>query len=100
MENANSSTGALSHSSGFGKRFCRKCLTRDLANETYFQNMYEYIENLDEDIKATDDLYQERLSLCRQCENLLDGMCRICGCFVEMRAAVKKNYCPAVHKKW
>lgn len=100
MENVNSSTGALSHSSGFGKRFCRKCLTRDLTDEAYFRNMYEYIENLDEDIKTPDDLYQERLSLCRQCENLSDGMCRICGCFVEMRAAVKKNYCPAVHKKW
>ena len=85
---------------GTAKRFCRKCLTKDMPDAAYFENMYEDIKNLDEDIKAPDALYQERLSLCRQCESLLNGMCRICGCFVEMRAAVAKNYCPAINKKW
>ena len=35
-----------------------------------------------------------------ECDNLINGMCKICGCFVEMRAAVKKNYCPDIEKYW
>ncbi|MCI6019094.1 MAG: DUF6171 family protein [Clostridiales bacterium] len=27
-------------------------------------------------------------------------MCRICGCFVEMRAAIKVKSCPDVVPKW
>lgn len=80
------------------KRICRKCLTRDFDKNRMFQNMYDYIANLDEDIKAGPLLYEERLSVCKQCERLMEGMCNACGCFVEMRAAVKKNGCP--YKKW
>lgn len=78
---------------------CRKCLTRDMAGqEEYFRSLREYIANLDEDIKAPAALYEDRLSVCKQCELLLDGMCRSCGCYVELRAAVEKNRCP--WKKW
>lgn len=42
---------------GTAKRFCRKCLTKDMPDAAYFENMYEYIKNLDEDIKAPDALY-------------------------------------------
>lgn len=80
-------------------RFCRKCLTRDLAGlEEYFQTLHHYIENLDIDIKAEEKLYEERLSVCRECDMLFQGMCRKCGCYVELRAAVKANSCPG--KKW
>ena len=59
---------------------CRKCLTRDMAGqEEYFRSLREYIANLDEDIKAPAALYEDRLSVCKQCELLLDGMCRSCG---------------------
>lgn len=76
-------------------RICRRCLTRDMAgSEEYFRNLYEYIENLDIDIRADQKLYEERLSLCRECDMLLSGMCRSCGCYVELRAAVAKNGCP------
>lgn len=81
-------------------RICRRCLASEMPNAAYFQSMYEYIEHLDADIKTPEEQYQNRLSLCKECDNLLNGMCRICGCFVEMRAAVSKNYCPAVHPKW
>ena len=49
-------------------------------------------------IKASEELYEERLSVCKECDMLLTGMCRSCGCYVELRAAVTKNYCP--RKKW
>ncbi len=82
------------------KRLCRRCLAKEMPDAEYFQNMYEYIANLDAGIKASDELYEMRLSKCRQCDNLLNGMCRLCGCFVEMRAAISKNKCPAIHPNW
>ena len=78
---------------------CRKCLTRDMAGqEEYFRSLREYIANLDEDIKAPAALYEDRLSVCKQCELLLDGMCRSCGCYVELRTAVAEPSCP--WNKW
>ena len=82
------------------QRICKKCLLREMQEGEYFKNMYEYIAALDPEVRAEDVLYEERLRICKECDNLLNGMCRICGCFVEMRAAVKKNYCPASQKRW
>ena len=80
-------------------RLCRRCLTRDLVGqEEYFRSLHDYIENLDLDIRAAEDLYEERLGICRECDMLLQGMCRKCGCYVELRAAVTKNACP--DKMW
>lgn len=80
-------------------RFCRKCLTRELADGgEIYRTLQEHIENLDPEVRAADELYDERLSICRDCELLLQGMCRSCGCYVELRAAVRKNGCP--EKKW
>ena len=80
-------------------RLCRKCLIRDMeGQEEYFRSLREYIDNLDMDIKACASLYEDRLMICRQCDMLLEGMCRRCGCYVELRAAVTKNHCPG--EKW
>ncbi|MEE1190836.1 MAG: DUF6171 family protein [Blautia sp.] len=48
----------------------------------------------------TDEQYEQRLLMCRQCEHLLSGMCRKCGCYVEMRAAMKIRHCPDVPARW
>jgi len=80
------------------RRYCRKCLTRDMDQKEYFKNLHGYIANLDEDIKADKHLYEERLSVCQTCERLMDGMCNACGCYVELRAAISKNKCP--YLKW
>ncbi len=80
-------------------RFCRRCLTRELAGqEETYRTIREYIDNLDPDAKADGKVYEERLEICRGCEMLLQGMCRSCGCYVELRAAMEKNNCP--RKKW
>lgn len=79
-------------------RICRKCLTRDMDRNKYFENLHTYIDNLDEDLKVGKPLYEERLSLCRECDLLADGMCRACGCYVELRAAMRKNACP--YDRW
>ncbi len=80
-------------------RLCKRCLTRDMAGqEEYFRTLHDYIENLDIDIKAAEALYEERLTVCRNCDMLFQGMCRRCGCYVELRAAVRVNSCP--DKRW
>ena len=80
-------------------RACKRCLIRDMADqEEYFRSLRDYIDNLDIDIKSSDSLYEERLALCRECEMLMQGMCRKCGCYVELRAALAKNACPC--KQW
>lgn len=82
------------------QRVCKKCLVYEMAERRDYHSMYEYIDNLDEEIKTEDTEYQTRLEKCKECENLFNGMCRVCGCFVEMRAAVTKNHCPDVQAKW
>jgi len=82
------------------KKYCRKCLLRDMDKDGYFKNLREYIDNLDKDIKASPEEYERRLALCKECDNLIDGMCKVCGCYVELRAAISNNRCPAVHELW
>ncbi|MFR3321286.1 MAG: DUF6171 family protein [Lachnospiraceae bacterium] len=36
----------------------------------------------------------------RSAKKLYQGMCRICGCYVELRAVMKKNGCPLVKPMW
>ena len=69
-----------------------------MDQKEYFENLHTYIANLEEDIKADPMLYEERLSVCQGCDLLADGMCRACGCFVELRAVIQKNVCP--YDKW
>lgn len=80
------------------KKHCYKCLLRDMDQNEYFENLYEYVANLDEDIKADSRLYEDRLTCCKTCHYLEEGMCRACGCYVELRAAIHKNRCP--YEKW
>ncbi len=80
------------------RKHCRKCLTRDMDQKEYFENLHAYIANLDETVKVEEDLYEKRLSVCKNCDLLTDGMCRGCGCYVELRAIMQKNTCP--YEKW
>ena len=80
------------------RRYCRKCGTPQ-TGEAFFERLRMIIKNTDEDLKVSEAVYRERLDQCMSCTSLLDGMCRICGCYVELRAALKKNACPAVHPR-
>ncbi len=83
-----------------GLRVCRKCLLADMKEEDFFRTLRSHIRNIDEDLKVDQAVYEKRLDQCRACDDLISGMCRICGCYVEMRAIMKKNACPRVHPKW
>ena len=64
-------------------RVCRKCLPGQKNEEAFYE-----------------DLYEKRLGICSSCERLMSGMCRLCGCFVELRAVQKVRKCPDLPAKW
>lgn len=70
-----------------------------LSKEEYL-HMKEYLSAIDDYIKTDTEEYEERLKICKECNSLINGMCKLCGCIVEIRAAVKKNYCPNKNKYW
>lgn len=68
-----------------------------MDQQEFFRNLHTYIANLEPDIKADAPCYEQRLSRCQACDYLADGMCRACGCYVELRAAIAGNQCPYEH---
>ena len=82
-------------------RECKKCLLLESAEGDMLELIKEKISKLSPEERASDDLYNKRLSLCRECEFLVSGTCFKCGCYVELRAAFKEQKCPdASHRKW
>ena len=73
---------------------CKRCLISE-TNETELQeSIRRTIEAIPEEAKADPSLYGKRLDGCRGCDRLLAGLCRICGCYVEVRAAKASSTCP------
>lgn len=80
---------------------CKKCLLLEAGEEASYKTVADYISNLDNALKASDSEYNRRLDLCRSCDFLIAGMCRKCGCYVEIRAILKDKSCPdADNRLW
>ena len=79
---------------------CTSCRKIGLSDSDYNLLVKNYVAYIDKDIKTPDSLYQERLEICGQCNFLQNGLCRLCGCFVMMRAAKIHNRCPDTPMKW
>jgi len=69
-----------------------------MGEEEYHKMIGQHIEFLSEEDRATKEENDKRLSICKDCEKLNAGTCLSCGCYVEIRAAIKKSRCP--NKKW
>ena len=82
------------------KIICKKCLLADIDRDAYTEKLMEYIAAVPEDKRADEEEYQRRLGICKQCEQLYDGMCAVCGCYVELRALKPNAYCPSEKKFW
>jgi len=80
------------------KKPCLKCLLKEMDEAAYMEKLHRYIEMMDSKSRTADDKYEERLSICKQCDYLEAGTCLACGCYVELRAATKISACP--YKKW
>ena len=83
------------------KPFCRRCLLEDMPDEAALaKSIRELIDLLPEEKRASAEETARRLTLCRGCDHLQNGMCVLCGCYVELRAAKARMRCPNVPGKW
>lgn len=78
---------------------CKHCLLLEAGEQASYKTVSDYINNLDDDLKVSSQEYERRLSLCKKCEFLIAGMCRKCGCYVEIRAVLKNKFCPNFDNK-
>ena len=81
------------------RRQCR-CLLKDAGEAEMAQVIADYVSSLDDAIRTEEADYRARLAICQDCDQLLNGTCRLCGCYVETRAAKKGLSCPKVPPEW
>lgn len=80
--------------------FCRKCLMDDLPETDYLRYLKEYIADYPRKKRVPDDEYRRRLGICLECDHLSNGTCELCGCYVELRALKKGQFCPDSGDRW
>ncbi len=73
---------------------CKKCLLLEAGEAAAHDGVIDYLKSLDKNSLAEENEYNRRLNFCRKCDFLISGMCYKCGCYVEVRAAVKNQHCP------
>lgn len=79
------------------QKVCKRCLLREMAEAD--QNMIQkYKQAIHAEDQVTEQEYERRLAVCKECDRLNAGTCNACGCYVELRAAAKISHCP--HRKW
>ena len=82
------------------EKICKKCLLAELAATDFTKSLQEHIAAYPEDKRVDEPTYQQRLSVCRQCDDLVNGICGQCGCYVELRALKPEQRCASTEHKW
>ena len=80
-------------------KFCRKCVIPDFVEDKE-GFLSTYLGRINEEDRTEDEVYDNRLEACNKCSHFINGMCRLCGCFVAIRAAVRNNTCPDIKSNW
>ena len=80
---------------------CKKCLLLEAGESVTYGEIMQYVSTLDKKDLADNSIYNKRISHCRECDNLLSGMCTKCGCYVEVRARLRNSQCPEYdNRRW
>jgi len=87
----------LTASSGM---ICRRCLLSEITGDGLYQIVAEYIHSLPAERKVHAKEYAKRLAVCKDCDHLVNGMCSLCGCFVEARAVKRGMNCAKSKELW
>ena len=69
-----------------------------MGEEAYREMISRHTDIIKDADRSSERSYKERLNICRECEKLNAGTCLSCGCYVEIRAAMKRSACP--NGKW
>lgn len=80
------------------QRYCRLCEIKEQISGTISDYADRYMELIREEDRASEEAYATRLEVCLSCEKRSEALCMACGCYIELRAAVKGNQCP--YRKW
>ncbi|MBQ8094373.1 MAG: hypothetical protein IJ242_12485 [Clostridia bacterium] len=83
--------------------FCLRCLLREMRGqeaESLFAEIQEWIRAIPESYRADGKTVNMRLNACRTCPQLAEGVCKLCGCYVEYRAAHVLRNCPDLPPRW
>lgn len=79
------------------ERICKQCLLREMAGADALM-IEKYKEAIKKQDRVCEEIYENRLAICKLCEKLNAGTCGACGCYVELRALSPMSCCP--YKKW
>ena len=79
---------------------CKRCLLADMDASGVYVTILRRIEQMPEGQRADAETYRQRLECCRGCDALVNGLCSICGCFIELRAAKAEMHCPHPERFW
>lgn len=83
------------------KPYCMRCLLSEMPEERpLFEIIADYLQALPPEEKADVSTYQQRLARCQACDQLINGTCLLCGCYVEARAAKANQRCPHAPPFW
>lgn len=77
-----------------GQILCRKCLMEDIDESNLREYLDGYAASLPPDVRASETVYAQRLSLCEECPHRIRFTCTLCGCYIQARAAKKLQKCP------
>jgi len=80
------------------KNHCLRCLLQEIDEEEYISKLKKVILMMKASERASDEETNRRLLICKQCDYLERGTCLACGCYVELRSAMRHGKCP--YKKW
>lgn len=73
---------------------CVRSLIRDISDEQAAAIIEEYKAGTAPEDIVSAEIYEERLSLCRDCKHLNRGVCVKSGAYVEARAYRCGKHCP------
>ena len=79
---------------------CRKCLLAETNQTELYATIQDYIKNIPPELATPQAVYKKRLSICKACTHLISGMCTLCGCYIELRAAKINQSCVEDKTRW
>lgn len=73
---------------------CGRCLDVNLEESELIAYLDKYVSQLPAYERADERVYASRLRACAACPEMTRATCRLCGCYVQARAAKKRMRCP------
>ncbi|MDR2657116.1 MAG: DUF6171 family protein [Oscillospiraceae bacterium] len=85
---------------GTDTRICRCLLRDDPSQQELMRTVSEYVASIPSGLRVCDAAYKARLETCARCGHIVSGICRLCGCYVEVRAVKRRMGCPDIPSQW